>query len=151
MSKNPRQAAIDFLRPGGVFITGSQARFNMSYRNIGIKRGQTGSKGCGGITLHQYQIWTPLIVKIAHPAQNTRRQVRQVLVRLHQVKIKIWFDSEEAKHLIEHMAVLRGHAHLGLSQARFTQLVDDRRHFDGFRPGSERNEDPLQLQKDQPF
>src|SRR5262249_38115213 len=60
----------------------------------------------------------------------------------HQLEIHVGDDSEQSRHLVEHLAVLarRADDRLRLRRA-VTQAADDRGHFYGLRTGSEDDED----------
>lgn len=52
-------------------------------------------------------------------------------LRLNGEQVAVVCDTEDAQHLVEHLAVLAGHGHraLGLMQARL-QFVDEVAHLD---------------------
>src|SRR5690606_6424875 len=62
------------------------------------------------------------------------------LVRLHRVKINVGCDAGDVEHLVEHIAMLRGHAHTHVD-ALAAQRVNDRKHFDRFRTSPENSHD----------
>jgi hypothetical protein len=69
--------------------------------------------------------------------------VGKVLPRLHQVQIELGRNLEQLQHLIEHLAVLGGHAHAGIEGGVGLEGFDQGGHFDGFGAGAEDEEDFL--------
>src|SRR3546814_3825794 len=62
-------------------------------------------------------------------------------IRLHHVEIDVRDDARDLKHLIEHFAMLGRHAHSHVDPAPLAQGMDNGKHFDCFRPGSENRHD----------
>ena len=68
---------------------------------------------------------------------ETRREAVQRLVRGHDREIMIRLDGEKLEHLVEHLLMLARDAHHGVDFRIGLHLLDERRHFYGFRPRAE--------------
>ncbi len=67
--------------------------------------------------------------------------LRQCLVRLHQIQIDIGFDAEQIQYLVEHFAVLGCGADERLDARGAGQALYDGGHLDGFGPRADDGED----------
>src|ERR1700729_3400490 len=72
--------------------------------------------------------------------QDARRDLSQSLPRLHQIQVVIRSHSEGCQHLVEHRAVLGGHARPHLEVCALPQAQQYRAELDRFGPRAEYNE-----------
>ena len=74
--------------------------------------------------------------------EDVAGDVEQVLPGLHDVEVVLGHDVEQLEHLVQHFAVLCGHAHHGFNLASSgLQALHQRRHLDGFGAGAENDHD----------
>ena len=66
--------------------------------------------------------------------------MRERLAGLHAVEIVVGHDAECGEHLVEHAAMLRGHAGPRLEFRTLLHVQQNRSEFDGFGPGAEDEE-----------
>ena len=130
--------AVEFLRPGAVDVVRSQARLHMAHGDLQVeaceRRGET---GCG-VAVDQDDVGPLFLEDGLELEQHVARYVEQRLARLHDRQVVVGSHTEDAQHLVEHLAVLARHGHDGLKLllARL-QLVDERAHLDCLRAGAE--------------
>ncbi|EKD97403.1 MAG: hypothetical protein ACD_23C00945G0003 [uncultured bacterium] len=86
----------------------------MRHGNLLVIRGQTGSKGGGGIAMHQHDVGLELAEHAFHTLQDGSSHVSQVLPGLHDVEVKVWLDGKQVQHLVQHLAVLGSNAESGV-------------------------------------
>ncbi|MNT64021.1 hypothetical protein D3C72_2018870 [compost metagenome] len=64
--------------------------------------------------MYQHVVGTKLGEYFSNILQNIGRDRIQILVRAHDIKVKIGRDIEQVKYLIEHLPVLRRDANLAI-------------------------------------
>ena len=102
-----------------------------------VKRGERACKRGRGIAVHQHDIRLRLFKNEIQTMQRLLSNHSERLTTFHNIEIIIGLDLENIEHLIEHLPVLRGDAHNALRVLALLQRTDERRHFDGLRPGAE--------------
>ena len=60
----------------------------------------------------------------------------EILVIAHHIQVEVGRNREQVQHLVQHASMLGGDADSRLNAGGISQGLDDRRHLDGFRPGS---------------
>lgn len=91
--------------------------------------------------MHQHDFGLESVEHFVHPVQDPRGNAGQCLALGNHVQVEIGDDVEQPQHLVQHMPVLTRHADSQLEIAGSLDAVDQRRHFDGFRPGPKYGED----------
>jgi len=134
-------AAIHLFGPGGVDVAGAQACLDMADGHLLIKRREAGRHGGGGVAVHQQQVVAGALEDVAQAQEDVAGDVGEVLPRLHDVEVMVGADVEQVQHLVEHLTVLGGDAHLCLDGRVGGQGVDDRCHLDGLGAGAENGKD----------
>ena len=133
--------AVELFRKGLRQVTGAQASFHVAHGNPAVKGRQRATKRGGGVALHQHDVRPFGGEHLFDGRQNPRGQLRQRLAWLHQVQVVVRLDAESVQHLVQHLPVLRGDAAFHLEIARpLAQMEQDGAEFDGFRPGTEYQE-----------
>ncbi len=136
-----RHAPVDFFRKWLPFVMCAQPGFHVPNPDppvIGCQ-GRRHHRGC--IALHQHPIGGKFSQHRIQAGKNRRRQLRQCLVRLHQIQVKIRQDLEQVQHLVEHLAMLSRYTYTGFDPGCFGQAAHHRRHFHRFRPGAKNRQD----------
>ena len=91
-------------------VAGAQAGFHMAHRNVLVEGRQGAGKRGGGIALHEQHGRLLGLDHRLEGCQDARGDLRECLPWLHQVEVVIRRDFEGGQYLVEHGAVLRGHA-----------------------------------------
>jgi hypothetical protein len=118
----------------------AQTGFHMSYRHVLVEGRQGGGKRGGGVALHQHHVGTLGLDHRLERRQDARRDLRQSLPRLHQIQVVIGSHSEGGEHLVEHRAVLGGHACAHFEICALAQVQQYRTELDGLGPRAEYDE-----------
>lgn len=110
----------------------------MPHGDLQVEAGERRGKAGRGVTVDQDDIGFLVLEDRLELEQNVARNVEQRLARLHDRKVVVGSHVEDAKHLIEHLAVLAGHGHDGLKLIRTRlEFVDERAHLDCLRACAE--------------
>ena len=88
--------------------------------------------------MHERQIRLLLIENCLNARQDSGSNIEKRLIRLHNRQIVIRHDRKRIQHLLKHLLVLPRDAYNGLHLRAALQLIDQRTHFDGLRPSSEK-------------
>ena len=107
------EGAVHLLRPRRVLETGTQARFYVRDRDLLVERRERGDERRRRVSLDEHPVGAKLTEHVGHSAHAARGDVRETLVRLHEVQIEPRLHVEDREHLIEHRSVLRGDADRG--------------------------------------
>ena len=127
---------IHLLRPRAVDVMCAQTCFNMTDRYLLVECGEGGSGGGGGVTMYQHHIGLAFLEDITHAREHSSRDIIQVLTLLHDVEVIVGGYVEDAKHLIQHLAMLTGDAHDRLEiLCIFLELLHQRSHLNGLWAG----------------
>jgi hypothetical protein len=132
--------SVYLFRKRRVVVSRAQARFDMVDGNLVIEGRDRRGHGRGGVALHHDAIRAECRQCVVHSPEHPRRQLRQGLVRLHQIEINVGSDVGDLEHLIEHLPVLCRHADEHPKARVFLQRMDDRKQLDRFRSGPEGHE-----------
>ncbi len=135
------QPAVHLLRPRRMDVARPQARLDMADRHLRVERGQRGGEGRGRVALHEHPIRTQIGIDLGDALQHRGRDVSKALTRAHQIEVAIGADGEQVEHLVQHLAVLRGHADQGGDAGRFGEPAHDGRHLDRLGAGAEDRQD----------
>ena len=116
----------------------AQARLNVAHRNLQVEARERSGEAGRGIAVYEHDIGLLVLEDRLELEQHVARNVEQSLSRLHDRKVVVGRHTEDAQHLVEHLAVLPGHGDesLELIRARL-QLVDERAHLDCLRASAE--------------
>ena len=134
--------AVELLGPGAVDVVRAQARLYVAHRDLQVEARERGGKAGRGVAVDQDHIGLLVLEDGLELEQNVACHVEQRLARLHDGQVVVGSHTEDAQHLVEHLAVLTRHSHDGLELllARL-QLVDERAHLDCLRARAEDEHD----------
>ena len=134
----PGELAIHLLGPWAIDVVSAQPCLHMSHGYLLIEGGKGGGGGGGGVAMHEHHVGFRLAKHVAHTGEHTRRNVVEVLTLLHDVKVVVGGNVEDAQHLVEHLAMLPGDTHYSDKLVGTAlKLLHQRSHLDGFRAGAE--------------
>lgn len=133
---------VELLRPGAVDVVRAQAGLDVPHRDLQVEACECGGKAGRGVAVNQDHVGPLVLEDGPELEQHVARDVEQRLARLHDRQVVVGSHTEDAQHLVEHLAVLARHGHDGLELllARL-QLVDERAHLDCLRAGAEDEHD----------
>lgn len=134
--------AVELLRPGTIDVVRAQTRLYVAHRDMQVEARERGGKAGRGVAVDQDHIGPLVLEDGLELEQDIARHVEQRLARLHDGQVVVGSHTEDAQHLVEHLAVLARYGHDGLELllARL-QLVDERAHLDCLRAGTEDKHD----------
>ena len=138
--EGPHDAAIDLFWPRVVNVAAAQAGFHVADGDLAVIGGDCACHDRGSVTLHHNPVWLFCVQHLADTGQCPCRQFVERLPRRHQVKVVIWSNRSNIKHLVEHSAVLRGHADAAFEPAVCLQGLDQWKQLDRFGTGAENGE-----------
>lgn len=120
----------------------AKARLDMAHGDLQVEARQCRGEAGRGVAVDQDHVGPLVLEDRLELEQHVARHVEQRLARLHDGQVVVRRHVEDAKHLVEHLAVLARHGHDGLELllARL-QLVDERAHLDCLRAGAEDEHD----------
>ena len=120
----------------------AQARLDVAHGDLKVEACKRRGEAGRGIAVHKNDVGPIVLEDGLELEQHVARNVEQRLARLHDRQVVVGSHTEDAQHLVEHLAVLAGHGHDGLELllARL-QLVDERAHLDCLRAGAEYEHD----------
>jgi hypothetical protein len=135
-------APVRLLRKRPREVAGPQARLHVADGNPPVEGGEGAGHRRRGVALDEEQVRR---LAGEHPVQlgeSPRREVVEALILPHQVEVEVGTQGEDRRHLIEHLAVLRGGAEdrreeLGMP----SQLAHHGRHLDELGPGAVEHHD----------
>ena len=105
-----------------------------------VKRGHAGTKRRGGVALAHDAVRPCFGNDPCQHLQATSSQIRQRLIRLHEIQVMIDSQPEVFHDLIEHLAMLPREAHDRSDLWVSLRSQNQRRHFDGFGTSSKNTE-----------
>lgn len=130
--------AVELLGPGAVDVVRAQACLDVPHGDLQVEARERGGEAGRGVAVDQDYVGPLVLEDGPELEQHAARHVEQRLARLHDRKVVVGRHTENAQHLVEHLAVLAGHGDDGLELIRARpQLVDERAHLDRLRAGSE--------------
>ena len=134
--------AVHLLGPRTVHIVRAQSCLDMTYRNLLIECGQSGSRGGRRVAVYQHYVRLCFAEDIAHACKYPRRNIIEVLSLFHDVQVVVGYDSENGEYLIEHLPVLPRYAYdRSESFAVLLKLFHQRGHLYRFRTCPENKHD----------
>lgn len=130
--------AVELLRPRAVDVVRAQAGLHMAHGDLQVEARERRSEAGRGVAVDQDDVGPLVLEDGLELEKHVARHVEQRLSRLHDREVVVGSHTEDAQHLVEHLAVLARHGHDGLELilARL-QLVDERAHLDCLRAGTE--------------
>ena len=131
------QLSVHLLRKRAVFVVAAQPGLHVSDRDLMIVGCKRGGQAAACVPVHQYKVRANNPDNLLHPAQHRSRDRGQALPLAHDIQVIVRQQTEDLQHLVEHLPVLAGHANRASNVRTFLQFPDQRRHFDGLRPGAE--------------
>ena len=131
------QHPVHFLRIGGIFVAGTQARLHMADGHLMIKRRQGPGKGGGGIAMDQNQVRLSLLDNAVHAQDGLGGDLGQRLLLFHDIQIIVAFQLENLHDGVQHLPVLAGQAAQTLHLRMGRQFLDQGGHFDSLGPRTE--------------
>src|SRR5215470_3863226 len=135
---------IHFLGKWPEFVASAKAGFDVADANFFLKGDEGCSEGSRGITLNKKPIRADFAENSGKSFEDAGGEFERSLIVLHKIQIVVGSDGEDAQHLVEHVTMLRGYADVGVDLCR-AGGTNDRRHFDGFRSGTENGDDAHEL------
>lgn len=136
--------AVELLRPGAVDIVRAQARLDVAHGDLKVEARERRGEAGRGVAVHEHDIGPFVLEDRLELEQHAARNVEQRLAGLHDLKVVVGSNAEDAQHLVEHLAVLARHGYDCLELIRTClQLVDERAHLDCLRSGAEDEHDFL--------
>ena len=150
-AKLPRQAAVHLLRVGRPAVEGAQPGLHVAAGYLGVKGGQGGGEGGGRVPMHEHEVRPGGLKNAAEPGEDAGRDVRERLPRAHDVQVVVRRDAKDGEHAVEHLAVLRRHADLGIYVFPPGQFQGQGGHFYRLRPRAEDGEDADLRHRGPPF
>ena len=112
--------------------------FNVADGNPRVKSRQRAAQSSRRVALHVDDIGLRIGHHRLQRRENPRRRRGQRLAGSHRVEIVIRNNAKDFQHLVEHLAMLRGHrdANIELRGPRL-HVQNDGAELDGFRAGAE--------------
>lgn len=104
------ELTIGLLGPRAVDVARAQSRLDVRDPDLPVKGGERRGEGRRRVAVDENDVGLEVVQHIAHPQQHVGSHVVEILSRFHDVQVVIGGDIEEPKHLVEHLAVLRGDA-----------------------------------------
>ena len=114
---------VEFLRIRTVDIIGAKSRFHMTDGNLQIKTCQRSHKRSRCISVNQYNIGSNFFKRISDTFEYIYRNIKQRLLRLHNVQIVVRNHIERFQNLIQHLTVLCGNANRYLKRISSFQFL----------------------------
>ena len=129
---------IHLLRPRTVNVVGSESGFDMANGDLLIE-GRERSSGAGSrVAMDKDHIGLNFFQHITHPRKHASSDVIEVLPLLHDIQVIVGLNLKYLEHLVQHLAVLTGHANYRFKLIRMLlELLHQGAHLDGLWTGSE--------------
>ena len=122
----------------------------MPHGNLRVERGQRHGECRGGVSVHEHDVGRRLIQHGCGTGQNAARELRQRLALAHDVQVVVNVQVEQARHLVEHLAMLCGGQHAHVEGDLIAQRAHDRRHLHRLGSRAERRENPHRFAHEPP-
>ena len=153
LAHNVDRLAVELLGPGAVDVVRAQARLDVPHGDLQVEACERRGEAGRGVAVDQDHVGPLALEDRLELEQHVTRDVEERLARLHDSQVVVGSHTEDAQHLVEHLAVLARHGHDGLELiSTRLQLVDERAHLDCLRACAEdehyllQNEFSLQIQ-----
>ena len=105
-----RKHAVHFLREGPLGVPGAQASLYVSERDPEIERRESPAERGRGVALHQHHIRPLRRDHRLERGHHPRCRFSERLPATHHVQIMVGSDPEGLEDLVQHLAMLPGHA-----------------------------------------
>ena len=145
------QLPVHLLRVGGVLVVGPQPRLHVAHRHLMVEGGQGPGKGGGGIPVDQDHVRLQGVDGLVHAHETLAGDGAQGLPGGHDVQVPVRLHVKDLQHAVQHLPVLGRDAADGREPLPGRQLLDQRGHLDGLRPGAEDAHNPSLFHVKSPF
>ena len=126
---------VDFLGEGASLVPCAEPGLDVADGHTGIKSREGRRHDGRRVSLREDHVRPFLREDFFHPEQDPGGDVFQRLPLLHDVEIVMRPDLEYCQNLVEHLPVLRRHAHPGLEiPGMLQEFMNDGGQFDRFGP-----------------
>jgi hypothetical protein len=88
----------------------SQPRLHVPDRHLAVERRERRRHRGGRVAVDEHDVRPQIAEGLLHAPEDAHRDLAERLIAVHQIEIHIGHDPERRGDLIEHLAVLRGHA-----------------------------------------
>ena len=140
--EHARDPAVRLLGPWRIEIPRAQAGLDMADRHAAVvAREACGERG-RGVAVDEDHVGPGRLEDGLQAAQDERGHLREILAGPHHVEVEVGRDPEERQHLVEHLAMLGGHADARREARVGPQGEHDRRHLDRLGPRPENAQNP---------
>ena len=96
------------------------------------------SRARRGVAVYEHDVGLGLAQNALHPIEDARRDLGDRLIVAHHVEIVVGRDRKQREQIVEHLAVLRGHADdRRHPRPRRRKRAHDRCHLNRVRPRAE--------------
>ena len=138
---NVSNSPVHLLWKWPPLVARSKAGFDVPERAPVIERLHRRHEHRGGVPLREHPVRLHYAEDVVKATEQVGGQLRQALIRLHQVQLVMRLNSKQLQHLIEHLSMLSHRTDHRPNVFGVTfELLDDRRHLDSLRPGAEHTE-----------
>ena len=136
------ELAVHLLGPWAEDVVCAEAGLDVPDGDPGVEGGQGGGHAGRGVAMDKRDVGMRGSEHFAQACEHPGGDVVEVLPGAHDVEVEVGTYVEDVEHLVEHLAVLPGHADKGpeLVGVAFERF-DQRGHFDGLGPCSEYEHD----------
>ena len=125
-----------------MLVPAAQACLQVGHVHPLVVAGKGTHEGGGGIALHEDQVRPGALEHTLEAGDDPGGDIEQALPAGHDVQVILRLDAEEAGHLVKHLPVLAGDTDLDVEVGGpAPKLKDQGSHLDGFRTGTEDEED----------
>ena len=136
------EAPVHLLGEGLPAAVRAQPCLHVADGNLGVEGGQRHGERRGGVAVHEHDVGRRAAQHVRGALQYAGREPRQRLALAHGVQVVVHAQAEQARHLVEHLAVLRGRQHADVERGVGAEGAHDRRHLHGLGPRAERDQGP---------
>ena len=137
--------AVHFLGPGMVDIAAAKPGLDMAHADLAVIGRHRACHRCRRVALHHHPVGLLLVNHRADPGEQPPGQRVERLIRLHDVEIVVGHEPGNLQHLVEHPAMLPGHADAAVEARVVGQRVAQREELDRFGARAEDGEDAYGL------
>ena len=131
------QHPVHFLWERRILVIGAETCLHVSHSHLMVEGCQCRRRGRGGIPVHQGHIRLHLVEHRIQAFQHTGGDGGQGLPGVHQVQVIVRGDAKLLHHTVQHLTMLGSNAYHAFDALCLFKALDQRSHFDGFRPCAE--------------
>lgn len=102
--------AVELLRPGAVEVPRAEAGLHVAHGYLEVECRQRRGEGRGSVAVDEHDVGALPLQHRPDPEQHVGRDVEERLPRPHDGEVVVGDHAEHGEHLVEHLAVLAGHA-----------------------------------------